>query len=379
MRRNMAKKKKQHIVPAAYLKRFTDATCKEGYKDFIWVNSSALDEPWRKRGITHRIFTENRFYNLATDTPESPVIENYLSAIEHHYDQAIRKLLNGEFSNETFSVISLFVAIQFLRTKDSIRTHQKSWDKISEWADMFEGGERNRALYGEISLRRLLYIAKPKFITPIHKCASIIINNTKIPFLISDNPVVQRFYNLDDIEQIFYPKPLKNYINEHHESPFFFMPLTPWLAYVSHNAFEAAIMGLECDHNNIIGRLNDLMLLNADEHIYSFMNSPVSCLPVSDNMSSESSYLITKIFTTSRRLVFKIKSYHHDGELLILDLLNDCVELAQGDQLVSVEVFDPTFRSNIGVTGRRDCEVKNIDNLNKKIVISSHISSCRDL
>lgn len=157
------------------------------------------------------------------------------------------------------------------------------------------------------------------------------------------------------------------------------MPLTPWLAYVSHNAFEAAIMGLECDHNNIIGRLNDLMLLNADEHIYSFMNSPVSCLPVSDNMSSESSYLITKIFTTSRRLVFKIKSYHHDGELLILDLLNDCVELAQGDQLVSVEVFDPTFRSNIGVTGRRDCEVKNIDNLNKKIVISSHISSCRDL
>ncbi|RUO69005.1 DUF4238 domain-containing protein [Pseudidiomarina sediminum] len=374
----MAKKKKQHIVPAAYLKRFTDATCKEGYKKAIWVNSSNLDEQWRRRGITHRVFTKTRFYNLATDDPESPVIENYLSVIENHYDRAIHKLLNGEFSNEIFSVISLFVAIQFLRTKDSIGTHQKSWDKISEWADMFEGGERNRTLYSEISLKRLLYLAKPKFINPIHKCASIIINSTKIPFLTSDKPVVQCFYNLHDVVQIFYPEPIRNYINGHYESPFYFMPMTPWLAYVSHNAFEAETKGLECSHYNIIEKLNDLMLLNADEYTYSSMNNPVSSLPAKGSLSSASSYLTTKIFTTTRRLVFEIKNYHHDNELLILNLLNDCVELAKDDELVSIEVFDPKFSSNIALTGRRNCKVKNIDNLNKKIVIGSHISSCGD-
>ncbi|MDI5834420.1 hypothetical protein, partial [Shewanella xiamenensis] len=86
-----------------------------------------------------------------------------------HYAQAVKKLLDGEFSNEIFSILSLFVAVQFFRTKSSVKTYQKSRDKVSEWADMFEGGEYNRTLYGEISLKRRLYLAKTKAITRLLK------------------------------------------------------------------------------------------------------------------------------------------------------------------------------------------------------------------
>lgn len=354
-------------MPKAYLKHFIDDSISKDREEFeagIFVNSSDLDKPWKMRGLGHSIFTETRFYNLGSDNSESPIIENYLAVIESHYGQAVKKLLDGEFSNEIFSIISLFVALQFFRTKSSVKIYQKSWDKVSEWADMFEGGDLNRTLYGEISLKRLLYFANTKALTPLHKCAAIITNSTRTPFLTSDTPVIRHFYNREDIAKFFYPQQLKTYIGEHLESPFYFMPLTPWLAYVSHNAFEGEIKGAECENHNIIAQLNDLMILNADEHIYSYMNNPVASLPLVNNMSSNSQYLMVKAFTKSSRVIFEAKDYRRDNGLLILDLLNVCDELTEGEQLVSVEVFEPNFSNHIGVTGLRDCRIKTINNLN---------------
>lgn len=375
---NVANKKNQHIVPRAYLKHFIDDSISKDREEFeagVFVNSSDLDKPWKMRGLGHSLFTETRFYNLESDNPESPIIENYLAVIESHYAQAVKKLLDGEFSNEIFSILSLFVAVQFFRTKSSVKTYQKSWDKVSEWADMFEGGELNRTLYGEISLKRLLYLANTKAITRLHKCAVIIINSTRIPFLTSDKPVIRSFYNREDITKFFYPQQLKTYIGEQLESPFYFMPLAPWLAYISHNAFESEIKGVECENHNIIVQLNDLMLLNADEHIYSCINNPVASLHVVNNMSSNSDYLMVKAFTKSSRVIFEAKDYRRDSGLLILDLFNVCDELIEGEQLVSVEVFEHNFSNLIGVTGLRNCRIKTINRASKQIVFESNISS----
>ena len=373
----MANKKDQHIVPKCYLRQFIDSSqTKEGKEQFeagLFVNTSALDGPWRMRGLDHRTFTETRFYNLKSDDLEKPVIEDYMSVVESYYAKSIEKLRNYEFSSEIFSIITVFVIIQFFRSKRFLQNDQKSWDNISEIADMLEGGERNRILFGEVSKQTILHLANLSILKEIHRSAVIIINTSKIPFLTSDSPVIKRAYNRNDVTRIFYPLDQVTYSNEHIETPFYFMPLTPWLAYLSHNSFENKTKGFVCQYKYVISQLNDMTLLNADKHIYSFIKDPVTSLPPQKNQVGNSNYFKVKIFTDSKRVTLEVKDYQRDHDLLILDFIDVCAELVEGQQIVSVEVFDPNVSEIVPVTLKRGCGIKSINRLSNQIVFESNI------
>jgi hypothetical protein len=371
----MAKKRDQHIVPRCYLKHFVDSSSSVNNKKYeagVYVNTSALDRAWKMKGLSNNIFTKTRFYNLKSDDPDKPLVEEHLAKIESFYSKGITKLLNGEFSNEILSIFTLFVVTQFFRTEKVLKTHQKSWDRVALYADMFEGGNSNRNIYDEISKQQILYLATPEALNPIHRKSGIIINCTQIPFLTSDKPVIKEFFNQEDISRIFHPLQQKKYIDDHFESLFYFMPLTPWLAYVSHSSFEGETKGYECSHESVISQLNDMMLLNASEHIYSSMDNPVTSLPVKIKQEGNLNFL-AKIFTGSRRLILTVKSYHRDNSLLTLTSEDVCVsdELFEKQKVHSVEVFDTNFSNIIGVVRSRDCTVKAIDKLSGKIVFET--------
>ncbi|RUP83566.1 hypothetical protein C7Y69_00815 [Alteromonas sp. KS69] len=371
----MAKKRDQHIVPRCYLKHFVDSSSavkNKKYEAGVYVNTSALDRAWKMKGLSNNIFTKTRFYNLKSDDPDKPLVEEHLAKIESFYSKGITKLLNGEFSNEILSIFSLFVVTQFLRTEKVLKAHQKSWDRVALYADMFEGGNRNRNIYDEISKQQILYLAKTEALNPIHRKSGIIINCTQIPFLTSDKPVIKEFFNQEDISRIFHPLQQKKYIDDHFESLFYFMPLTPWLAYVSHSSFEGETKGFECSHESVISQLNDMMLLNASEHIYSFMDNPITSLPAKIKQEGNLNFL-AKIFTGSRRLILSVKSYHRDNSLLTLTSEDVCVsdELFEKQKVHSVEVFDIKFSNIIGVVCSKDCIVKAIDKLSGKIVFET--------
>lgn len=371
----MAKKRDQHIVPRCYLKHFVDSSSTVNNKKYeagVYVNTSALDRAWKMKGLSNNIFTKTRFYNLKSDDPDKPLVEEHLAKIESFYSKGITKLLNGEFSNEILSIFTLYVVTQFLRTEKVLKAHQKSWDRVALYADMFEGGNRNRNIYDEISKQQILHLAKPEALNPIHRKSGIIFNLTKIPFLTSDKPVIKEFFNQEDISRIFHPLQQKKYIDDHFESLFYFMPLTPWLAYVSHSSFEGETKGYECSHESVISQLNDMMLLNASEHIYSFMDNPVTSLPAKIKQEGNLNFL-AKIFTGSRRLILTVKSYHRDNSLLTLTSEDVCVsdELLEKQKVHSVEVFDTNFSNNIGIVGSKDCTVKTIDKLSGKIVFET--------
>ncbi len=373
----MANKKDQHIVPRCYLKQFVDSSIEGDNSQFeagVFVNSSALDGPWKMKGVNNGIFTKTRFYNLKSDDPDKPLVEDYLGKLESSYTSAITRLLNNEFSNEILSIFTLFAMIQFLRTERTLKAHQESWDRVASYADMFEGGERNRRLYGEISKKQLLHLAEPKTLNPIHEKSGIIINSTQIPFLTSDMPVVRKSYNLEDISDVFRPLQQSRYDNDHLESIFYFMPLTPWLAYISHNSFGGEQKGFECPHEDVISKLNDMMLLNACEYIYSFMDNPVTSLPAETELSSNTNSFLVKVFTQSRRITFESESYEHDPFLLTLDAVNCDFfdEFYEGQQIFLVEVFDLDFSSVIGVACTRNCKVKAIDKLSKKVAFETN-------
>lgn len=371
----MAKKRDQHIVPRCYLKHFVDSSSAVNNKKYeagVYVNTSALDRAWKMKGLSNNIFTKTRFYNLKSDDPDKPLVEEHLAKIESFYSKGITKLLNGEFSNEILSIFTLFVVTQFLRTEKVLKAHQKSWDEVAMYADMFEGGNRNRNIYNEISKQQILHLAKPEALNPIHRKSGIIINCTQIPFLTSDKPVIKEFFNQEDISRIFHPLQQLKYIDDHFESLFYFMPLTPWLAYVSHSSFEGETKGYECSHESGISQLNDMMLLNASEYIYSFMDNPVTSLPAKIKQEGNLNFL-AKIFTSSRRLILTVKSYHRDNSLLTLTSEDVFVsdELFEKQKVHSIEVFDTNFSNIIGVVGSKDCTVKTIDKLSGKIVFET--------
>ncbi|MBC3766830.1 DUF4238 domain-containing protein [Neptunicella marina] len=371
----MAKKRDQHIVPRCYLKHFVDSSSAVNNKKYeagVYVNTSALDRAWKMKGLSNNIFTKTRFYNLKSDDPDKPLVEEHLAKIESFYSKGITKLLNGEFSNEILSIFTLFVVTQFLRTEKVLKAHQKSWDSVALYADMFEGGNRNRNIYGEISKQQILHLAKSDALNPINRKSGIIFNCTKIPFLTSDKPVIKELFNQEDISRIFHPLPQTKYIDDHLESLFYFMPLTPWLAYVSHSSFEGEMKGFECSHASVISQLNDMMLCNASEYIYSFMDNPVTSLPTKIKQDGNLNFF-AKIFTESRRLILAVRSHHSDKSLLTLISENVCVcdELFEGQKVLSVEVFDTNFSNVIGVVRIKDCVVKAIDKLSGKIVFET--------
>lgn len=371
----MAKKRDQHIVPRCYLKQFVDnssAVNNKKYEAGVYVNTSALDRAWRMKGLNNNIFTKTRFYNLKSDDPDKPLVEEHLAKLESLYSKGITKLLNGEFSNEILSIFTLFVVTQLLRTEKVIKAQQKSWDRIALYADMFEGGNSNRNIYDEISKQQILYLAKPETLNPIHRKSGIIINRTQIPFLTSDKPVINEFFNQEDISRIFHPLQQIKYIDDHLESLFYFMPLTPWLAYVSHSSFEGETKGFECSHASVISQLNDMMLLNASEYIYSFMDNPVTSLPAKIKQEDNLNFL-AKIFTGSGRLILTVKSYHLDNSQLTLTSEDVCVndELFEKQKVHSVEVFDTNFSNIIGVVGSKDCTVKALDKQSGTIVFET--------
>ncbi|MBB1333147.1 MULTISPECIES: DUF4238 domain-containing protein [unclassified Pseudoalteromonas] len=371
----MAKKRDQHIVPRCYLKHFVDRSSpihNKKYEAGVYVNTSALDRAWKMKGLSNNIFTKTRFYNLKSDDPDKPLVEEHLAKLESFYNNGITKLLNGEFSNEILSIFTLFVVTQFLRTEKVLNTHQESWDRVALYADMFEGGDRNRTIYGEISKKQILHLAKPEVLNPIRRKSGVIINCTQIPFLTSDKPVIKEFFNQEDISRIFHPLQQIKYIDDHLESLFYFMPLTPWLAYVSHSSFEGETKGFECSHESVISQLNDMMLLNSSEYIYSFMDNPVTSLPAKIKQEGNLNFL-AKIFTNSRRLILTVKNYHLDKSLLTLTSEDVCFsdELFERQKLHSVEVFDTNFSNTIGVVYSKDCTIKTIDKLSGKIIFET--------
>ncbi|ATC85542.1 DUF4238 domain-containing protein [Pseudoalteromonas arctica] len=356
----MSVKKNQHIVPRCYLKRFVDNSVDNGntkFKPGIYSNSKKLNEKWRMRGLDHNSFTKPRFYNLQSDDETSPIVEEYLSRIEYSYDIAVRDFLNGSFSNKIQSTFTAFVLHQFLRSESLIINIQNSYDRIASYADLFENNNRNKELYSDISKKMLLQCNNSD-LELVHNNSAILINCTQIPFLTSDKPVIAKQFNSDDVEEILY---LAQLCQSHLETTFFYMPITPWLAYVSHNSLRREIKGIECKSEVTIANLNDMMISNSDKRVYSFMQNPlVKKLTQGFTAQQERHSIYVKIFTANKRLIFNINSYNHELARLSLSL-DDSIYLDNlfiGQMITSIEIFDPTFNRIVPISAKRDCVIE---------------------
>jgi hypothetical protein len=380
----LAENKNQHIVPICYLSNFIDNhTLRKNinHTPGVWINNSTMNIPWYEKAVVNKKeFTESYFYNLKTDLDpkKKPVIEALLSTVERQYNSAILKLNNGNpFSTDDMLGIVVFIIFQLFRTKRKINGLQKTWNSIASTMDLFEGSERNKGEVEELAKKMLLRLVHFKTCEPIYENGVILFNLTEIPFLTSDNPVVHKFVNREDISNILNHNQILHYPNSHEETPFFFMPLTPCLAYVSHQGLSNRKQKdyKSVDRQEIIN-LNNMTIGNPDEKIYSSMKDPIqNCELLAIDINKKPQKIIAVIFTANQRLTFELKEYSKSMQsvTLILPEFGDISILKIKQKIISVEVYDPNIQTPIGsATGMRGCFVKIIDIENNTIIIEQN-------
>jgi hypothetical protein len=116
---------KQHYVPQHYLKGFANSN-KKNYYVCVYNKENGKKFPSNIRDIGH----ENYFYDIS----EEQNVEKRLSIIESKFSKSLKKLIKIKDLNILTSrdkeVFSNFIAIQYVRTKESRISNEQVFEDI---------------------------------------------------------------------------------------------------------------------------------------------------------------------------------------------------------------------------------------------------------
>lgn len=275
------KTKKQHYVPQFYLKNFSNKN-----KDEFFIHCYDIDNNKTYPANIKNIAEERYFYKVGDENFEeffqkteelaSPIINN-LS--KHGKIKTLNIIKNRKR-------LSLFLAVQFLRTKEMREDLLENFSKISTHLQKHDLSNEMKLVVEQIDEKNIKHNqmgfiahASLKMIDELDfKKWVLLKNKTKVDFLTSDNPVV--LYNphgflgfASAYIQIFYP------IN-----PKLCLCLLDPLNYLSFGEYnklnenETLIVNRKtekCQINSIddVNMINDVQSKNATKHIFSKDNS----------------------------------------------------------------------------------------------------------
>lgn len=369
----MPEKKKQHLVPACYLKNFIADTPEQlknnpNYESGIYINNNTLTSGWKLRSIRHTSLTKPYFYNLPEDNPEQPVVENFLSKVEGEFSKYFKEVNEGIITNENMSFFSYFVTLQYMRVDAFIDMFQGAWNKIAGFMDNFDGGDKYKAALQDITKRQLPSLDLGSV---LHPHSTIIYNPTNFRFLTSDNPVVRRQINISDAAEIMPSRTLIEFENESVEFAFFFFPLSPRIAYVSCELMRPdtnPVIFSNDDLSNVFF-LNYYSIVNSHQKVFSSVVEPMKAESQLSKLLMQKSKTIIKIYTQTKRLV-SFGSIENNAEFIVLLKIEDIEQVGfinKEDRITLVEVIE----NGESIRGMRNCKVSFIDYVNGIVTIVS--------
>lgn len=370
----MPEKKNQHLVPACYLRNF-EADVSEikkqnpKYSSGIYINDNQLSAGWKLKSIRHKSLTKPYFYNLPEDDPKQPLVENYLSIVESDYASHITEIIQGVVNNENMSFMSYFVTLQFMRVEAFIDNFQRTWNKVAEHMDAFEGNINYNEAVKDISKRQLVNIDLGHL---IHQNSVIIYNETSFPFITSDNPVVRQRINIADASKVIPKRFLTRIDNESVEFTFYFFPLSPNAAYISCELIKSRenLTYSDADLENIF-YLNVSSIKNSYKKVYSSVVEPIKGEKELSKILCFKSDTVVKIYTQSKRVICEGSIISDSGSVVSVKLadLQKVQLLNDGEQVKSFEFIE----NNINIRGMRDCRVASIDYSEGLVIIESNL------
>lgn len=136
-------KKKQHFVPASYLKAWCDKNSPTNQEPYVWVFPKNGGEARCKS--PEKIFRETDFYTVKRDAGERDLtLENRLSQLEGQFAVLRHKKLSQRkpLTSRDMSILCTFVAAMFARTKSRREFIRGQWQQVldlgnqmMEWAE----------------------------------------------------------------------------------------------------------------------------------------------------------------------------------------------------------------------------------------------------
>lgn len=134
----MADKRKQHIVPASYLKAWCDPAAPPG-QEYIWITSA--DGTSTRKKSPRKIFRETDFYTIhLNDGARCLAIEDSFSQIEDRFARLRNdKILHCyDLSADERALLCTFAGMMSARTKSPRRSLTKSFSEIHEMTRSLE-------------------------------------------------------------------------------------------------------------------------------------------------------------------------------------------------------------------------------------------------
>lgn len=128
--------KKQHFVPASYLKKWADPNCPPHHEPYVWVFDKDGSNP--KKRAPSNIFTETDLYTIQnSDGTRDLRLENGLSELESMFTRVRNSKFSfhRELTAEEKVYLCAFVAAGQFRTTSSRDHHAKQWGNVVKHAD----------------------------------------------------------------------------------------------------------------------------------------------------------------------------------------------------------------------------------------------------
>jgi hypothetical protein len=213
--------KKQHYVPASYLKAWTDKSSPANHTPYVWVFNK--ENPIGKNKSPSKIFTETDMYTIqGKDGDRNLNIEFGLGQLEDKFSRIRISKFNfrREISAEEKIHLCAFTAAAQFRTPRSREHHQNQWGNVLKLMDDMKEKVSRLSEEEKIKLSKTFVapsdgpklehhqvkklVAEPlqtmmatviKTTTPVLASMdmAILFTNGNVPFVTSDNPCV--WYN----------------------------------------------------------------------------------------------------------------------------------------------------------------------------------------
>lgn len=358
----MSEHKNQHTVPACYLNYFEADISEQlkinpNYKTGVYVNDKLLNSGWKLHSIRHDIFTKSYYYNIG-DKNRDPSVENFLSRVENNYHKYVKGLLEGIIENVNLSFISYFTTLQHMRVESFIDRFQATYDQLAKWMDDYEYGSSYQKAFKDLTK---IQLSTTDIGDILHPYAHILYNQTKMPLITSDTPVVQRQVNITDLLNLFPKEYLDEDACESNEFSLTYFPLSPYVAYVSCELIRKdTIRKMVVNDLSNVFYLNILSIKNAYEYVYSSIKEPIKEeAALSKHLSQpENDRLIVRIYTNSKRIISPVKLDQKDSSSVSIFIdKNDSRDLTINENVKLIEILE----NGNSIRGMRHCTITDLN------------------
>lgn len=340
--------KHSHIIPHFYLKNFIfDDIVHPQNKESVLVAYKDNFNKWKQKGIGQKsIFTSNGIYDFLSISESEQTVEKYLGVIETKMGIALQKLGNHSIiSLEDYICLARFIISLLNRVPTQMKRLQSLIDRIRESFEEFDTLDDKEFMksyfYGYEDASKIRILGTDKIINDskfLQDSFYFLYNETNIPFITSDNPVVIEDMSKHEIEGILtFP------VNDEWkiDRKCIILPLTPsitvfycdYLDKIQVNSQYISVLD-----ENIVFKLNILQLRNCEKLVISNMDNSgidydrcykdLSNIDYSDKLifcSKNNKYVLRASFIEHEVFHTKIKIYDVDkyNEIIVKDIFTE--------------------------------------------------------